>query len=654
MIRKIADLLHRWIQTNRTRRSDPNPTPADPRPNETPDEKRRRLATAIGNTSGSVEDYIEKFKKIIDEALTPKPVTFLPEGIMSESGVAKYEDPRLGTVANARIKGMSWLKADGHGGWKQMDLGYGRRCHAAFQREVTNVFKDCDHKVQMEAYRQRNDALNEGRQVESDWWGTAPDTASWGWNDLRSSTTLEKNLPYPPGPFTKQMYLQDMWKLDAIVFQFCNYSGLAKRALAIKAAYLLGNGIKIDFEDKALQAKWDAFEDQVSIYQIWLTWVIQWFKYVELNINPWLVPDRLLRVRSIDRSTIWDIVTNPEDIYDIHGYWVQFTTQYQLFTKGADGVNVPYTEYIMRMMPPNSIIQLKRNVDENEKRGRSDLIAALGAISYYDDTVRAYVMRVLGEAQWVWDYEINFGDQTDVDAEALRDSNNPPTGGKWFHTSSIKRTLSGLEASKSQGKAGVTQEILGAFAVASGVPEEFFGMAGQSNKAAALTGTAPFVKQTQVDQKLFEGGVRKLINFWLEATGNKGAKFECIFAEIAPADMYTKIQAIVLAQTSGSSSVQRAGTMTAKELNDTTYTYETEKALMDKEKAANLTDQATETALFPGGHPAPTGDTPPAAPGRPTQPKKVPIPGAGLPKLKDSVTGPPGAGDALDSSGVGN
>jgi len=643
----LADFLHRWIETHRTRKS--NPVPAGPPPNETQDEKRKRLATAIGDTSGGVEDYIQKFKNIIEESLTPKPVTFLPEGIMTEAGVEKYEDPRLGTVRNARMKGMSWLKDDGKNGWKRMDLGYGPKCHEGFQKEVMNVFKDADSKIQMEADRRKSENL----QTESDYWGAAPDTANWGMNDLRSSTTLEKNLPYPPGPFTKQMYLPDMWKLDAIVFQFCNYSGLAKRALAIKAAYLLGNGIKIDFADKVIQAQWDTFEDQVGFYQICLNWIIQWFKYGELNINPWIGTDRQLRVRSIDRSTIWDIVTNPEDIYDIHGYWVQFTTQYQLFTKGADGVNVPYTEYIMRMMPPDSIIQLKRNVDENEKRGRSDLIAALAVISYYDDTVRAYVRRVLGEAQWVWDYEITFGDQTDVDAEAARDSNNPPTGGKWFHTSSIKRVLSGLEASKSQGKAGVTQEILGAFAVASGVPEEFFGMAGQSNKAAALTGTAPFVKQTQVDQKLFEVGLRKLINFWLEATGRKGQSFECIFAEIAPADMYTKIQAIVLAQTSGYYSVQRAGTMTAKELNDTTYTYETEKTLMDKEKSAQMADAATEQNLFPGGHPAPTGDTPPAIPGQPTQPKQVPIPGAGLPKLKTAVTGPPGADQALDSSGVG-
>ncbi len=651
-MRKLADLLHRWIAKNRTRVSNPATSSADLQK-----EKIKQLASAIGNPNGPVEDYVEKFKALIDEVIKPKPVTFFTPEMMTESGAKSFDDPRLGKVANARVKAMSWLIGDGKGGWKTKDLGRGPQCRANFQREVASVFEANDKRLQMESYRKRNEALNEGRQVESEWWGNAPDSANWDWGTFRSSTTLEKDLPYPPGPFTKQMYLQDMWKLDSLVFQFCNYSGLAKRALAIKAAYILGNGIKIDFEDDDLQTKWDQFEDEVGFYGICLVWILQWFKYGELNINPWILPNQKLRVRSIDRDTIWDTVTNPEDIFDIHGYWVQFTTQYQLFTKGADGVNVPYTEYIMRMMPPESIIQLKRNVDENEKRGRSDLIAAMAIISYYDDTVRALVMRTMMEASWVWDVEVGFGDQTDVDSEAQKESNFPKPGATFFHTQSIKRTLSGMEGAKASGKSGATQEILGAFAVASGVPEEFFGMAGQSNKAAALTGTAPFVKQTQVDQKLFEVGLRKLVNFWLEGIGKHGSKFECIFPEIAPADMFTKIQAIVLAQTSGYYSVERAATMTAKELNDTTYTYNDEKAAMDNEKAAQLTDPATEQSLYPsgqGGHPAPTGDTPPATPGQPTQPKKVAIPGAGLPKLPDKVVGPPGADSQLDSSGVGS
>ncbi len=647
--RLIADGIHRFSQLYRTRKSSPTITPA-----EAENKKLAEIASAIGDAKGPLEDYTKKFKEQIDEWIKGTPVTFMPEGMMTEAGVPRYEDPRLGTVSNARFKSISWLEGDGKGSWRQKNLGYGPQCRERFQREVMKPLGDLKNELQRESYRKHSEARMSGVQAESDPWGTTPDPINWDWNTLRSSTALEKNLPYPPGPMTKQMYLPDMWKLDALIFQFCNYSGLARRAIAIKVAYMLGNGIRIKFKDlnaglnDQVQDDWDQFEDETSFYKIYLTWAYQWFKYGELNVNPWITPDKKLRVRSIDRSTIWDQVTNPEDIYDIHGYWVQFTTQYQLFTQGTDGTKQPYTEYVMRMMPPESIILTKRNVDENEKRGRSDLIAALAVASYYDDSLRAVVMEQILRSSWVWDVEVQFGDQSNVDAEARKASNNPPPASTWYHTSSIKRTLVNPQGLSGSGKTNATTEAVSGFAVACGVPEEFFGMAGQSNKAAALTGTAPFVKDTQINQKLFEVEIfRPLVNFWLKNTGRAGMKFEVIFPEIAPADMYTKIQAIVLAQTSEYYSKESAGTMTAKELNDTTYNYDDEKAKMDKEKAASLQDTATEQGMFPGDHPAPpAGNKPPV----------IPQPGAGLPKLAqggNKVTGPPGADSQLDNSGVG-
>ena len=650
----IANSIHRFAQLHRTRKSTPSLT------TEAQAENKRlsEIASTIADNSGPLEDYVAKFKNTIDEWMnTGTPVQFLTPGMMTEAGEPRYKDPRLGTVANARLKAVSWLEGDGKGNFKQKSLGIGSVCRERMQREVYRPLLEHKNDLQRESFRRRLAAQRENRQVESDPWGTTPDPVNWDWGTLRSSTALEKNLPYPPGPFTKQIYLPDMWKLDALVFQFCNYSGLARRALAIKVAYMLGNGVKIKFKDQdkakneKVQDEWDKFEDEAGFYKIYHTWAYQWFKYGELNVNPWILPGGKLRVRSIDRSTIWDQVTNPEDIYDIHGYWVQFTTQYQLFTQGTDGVKQPYTEYVMRMMPPESIILSKRNVDENEKRGRSDLIAALGVSSYYDDALRAAVTEQILRSSYVWDVEVQFGDQTDVDAEARKEGNFPKPGSSWFHTSSIQRKLVNAQGVSGSGKSNATQETVSAFAVASGVPEEFFGMAGQSNKAAALTGTAPFVKDTQVNQKLFEVEVlRPLVNFWLNGTNRKGMRFEVIFPEIAPADMYTKIQAIVLAQTSGYYSVETAATMTSKELNDTTFDFLDEKQKMDQEKAAAAVDSATEKNLYLGDHAAPAV----ATPGSPSQPKPIAQPGAGLPKLaQNKVTGPPGADDKLDGSGVG-
>ena len=36
-------------------------------------------------------------------------------------------------------------------------------------------------------------------------------------------------------------------------------------------------------------------------------------------------------VRAIDPSTVWEIVTDPEDIENVYYYHQQFATQYQVF-----------------------------------------------------------------------------------------------------------------------------------------------------------------------------------------------------------------------------------------------------------------------------------------------------------------------------------
>lgn len=650
--------------------------------------KKSKPNGVVADTKPILEDYVKTFKQMFAPEKMVKKITLLPEGIMSESGVKEYEDPVLGKVANARIRSISWIKGDTTG--KKLvpvAMGYGREMREAW-KEANDVIQKKQNEMR-EAYAEKWEKAGHSREslpVNPSF--DLTDVADWSTLGGGNSTTRQ-NLPFPPGPFTKQMYLQDFWKMNALVFQLFNYSALARRVIEVKVDFILGNGIKVDFEDENLQAGWDEFEDRVGWYSVLKVWLTQWRKYGELFVQPFLTDydtpmtademgikkkkkpkvkaesdkpidenktddsiasvTKKLNVRSIDNSTIWDYVTNPEDIYEVYGYWVQFTTQYQLFTKGTEGKEQLYTEYVMRMMPPDSLIHVKSNVEENEKRGRSDLLAALPMFSYNDDYIRAIVLRAILEATYVWDVEVQTGDDSDVQREAAKEGNFPPPGSSYFHNAAIKRNLTGFSGATGA-NSGRGEDIIDQVSIATGVPGEFLGQAKHSNKAAALTATAPFTKHIQSCQKELEVLIRKLVKFYATANGKPKAKFEIIFPEIAPADMLQKIQALVLAQTSDYYSKERTSTMVAKELNDTTYDYEEEKEKIDAEKQKAMEDNPMVTALYGEPH-KPGGPATPMAP----KPKVAPVPGAGIGagKIDEKTNGPVAKSDDLSGSGIG-
>jgi hypothetical protein len=628
----------------------------------------------------SLTDYVAYFKKLMDPEKMVKKVTLLPDGMMTEAGVPEYDDPVLGKVVNARVKGLSWLKGDENGNLKQINLGY----HGVMRESWRNLKADIFDKQVLMREEFNKKYLDNGYSRES-----LPVNPSFDLTDVADWSQLgaggagtRRALPYPPGPFTKQMYLQDFWKMNALAFDFCNYSGLARRVIECLVDFILGNGIKVDFqEDDNLQAGWDEFEDRVGWYMVLQRWITGLHKYGEQFIQPLISPyvepidvpqekkkakvgnqdepellanpvTQKLSVRSIDNGTVWEIITNPEDIYEVHGYWVQFTTQWQLFTKGADNTEQRYTEYVIRNMQPDSLIHMKINCDENEKRGRSTLLAAFPYLSYFDSYLHALVQRAIMEASFVWDVEVQTGDDTDVQREAQKEGNFPPTGSSYFHNSSIKRELIGFTgAAGSTGANARGEEIVTAVSACTGVPKEFLGYAGQTNKASALTATAPFTKRIQVCQKQVEVLIRHLVMFFAKANGRKHPKFEIIFPEIAPADMLQKIQALVLAETSKYYSKSRAATMVAKEFNDTTFDYETEEKLIDQQDAKEAADAATQNTLFGQPHGGPTGPQAPMPPAPPKIPGAGILPSAGGPAEK--VNGPTGANDQLGGSGLG-
>ena len=67
------------------------------------------------------------------------------------------------------------------------------------------------------------------------------------------------------------------------------------------------------------------------------------------------------RVRLIDPSTVWEILTPPEDINQPIAYQQVFPTQYQIYTGIDKGGVVPSSKFIMQQIPAEEVLHFKIN-----------------------------------------------------------------------------------------------------------------------------------------------------------------------------------------------------------------------------------------------------------------------------------------------------
>ena len=171
--------------------------------------------------------------------------------------------------------------------------------------------------------------------------------------------------------------------------------------------FTLGRGFRVDSKNKVALALWRAFEDANRIQEQMAQAAI------ELAINGetafWKLPSgqakiiqrpypgqeipkaMLPRVRLVDTTVFWDIVTEPEDITSVLYYVWLAPTQWQVFT-GMQGQNVPTSKFIFQSIPADQVNHYKVNCFSNEKRGRSDLFSVLGFLKRLTDSVNYQIV----------------------------------------------------------------------------------------------------------------------------------------------------------------------------------------------------------------------------------------------------------------------
>lgn len=473
------------------------------------------------------------------------------------------------------------------------------------QSTILEGKKDANGKIARESLRVKR-AVADGKTTLKESFGCDAD-----------SKAGEEFTPLMGGPFNKQLYLQNMLEMQAKVFEAVNHNPVAARAISIYTQYILGSGYKAHSKDPAAIERWKKYDKKYKIaYKMRKFWLRNLLKYGEIFID-------LASKRGIDSSTIWEIVTNPENCDEVYYYHQQFPTAYQLYT----GINVPGvadsakprpTEYIIRQLPWHQVVHIKANCEENEKRGRSFLFSVIGWLKRLKDLFNAEVIKAWLGASFIWDDELD-GEQADVDAHIRRYSKMPQAGSVFAHNKSVKRQAMPAVSGAQSFADAVIDKLIGLIATGLGIPKEWFNVSGGGNRATAVMASEPFAKAVDEAQEDLQVLLQALaVDCWKEDRLEYNGELEFLFPEMTNDTTTEKIKNVAVGEEQGYICHQTAATIYANEMHINTYDYEKEQAEIAKQGEATLNGAAA--GLLPGGghqheDPAAAGGEPAGAPG---------------------------------------
>lgn len=433
-----------------------------------------------------------------------------------------------------------------------------------------------------------------------------------GWSFLTDSmnTSYDPNqyteyVPTMGGPFFKQLYLYDMLRSLSLAFEAWNHNPLAKRCIKILTNYAFGRRFDVNIHNDAQRKAWEAFDNKNKIMlKMSNFWVDEGSLYGEIMIDKtkWV---------SIDPSTVWDIVTNPDDVDDEYYFYQSYPTAYQMYT----GYRVPgepgsekqaASEYIIRQLPAHNILHRKFNCVSNEKRGRTVLYPILGWLKRVKDLYNAQVVRQWLLSCFVWDVTIK-GNQSDVAAYAAQYSQMPPPGSVEVHNESVTRApMPAMNAGGSKGGGGtdIAESLLAFIATAIGIPKEFLNVisSGGGSRAQALTSAEPFTKVIEDLQARWEEILTEIFMIAMQQAGlsYKKGDVEFIFPSVTKDTTTETLKNIALMESMGWLSKETAGKMAAKEVNITQYDFLDEQRKLKNEVAQGL-NQTGSSPTPPGG-----------------------------------------------------
>jgi len=416
--------------------------------------------------------------------------------------------------------------------------------------------------------------------------------------------------PMLGGPFNKQLYYYDYLKMHAQCFYAYNHDPILHAAVQIIRDFALGRDWSVQVkakdpkQEQQGQALWAAFEEvndlrmmmyqlceELSIYgENFIWWLPNNETRIAYQVQPGQEPPKGLipRVRLIDPSVIWEIVTYPEDIKRVLYYQWVAPTQYQMYTGTDGGKPVPGTKFIYQQLPPDQVDHYKINCRSNEKRGRSDLFAVLGYAKRLRDSVNYSIIGMQKATAWSIDTTIK-GSQDDVldYMEGQKEIGTIPNPGSEFvHTDKIERKYMSNESAGRGNNSNAFDWCFSMICAGLGIPQQYFGthLSGGSTRASALVATEPVVKKFEMRRNLIEQILMNMATRLFKKF-NVDAEIEVTFPELVSQDRSMKLKDLAMAESQGWISKERAAEIAAKELSIMDFDYKVEQERINADPA---------------------------------------------------------------------
>ena len=461
-------------------------------------------------------------------------------------------------------------------------------------------------------------AIDERDLLREDW--------SIPWNNAQATSvpyTDQEWLPYGQGPLGTQLYLADMWEMLAKAWWAWTHDPLAKQGVNIVTTFVLAGGIELHCDDENVQRIVDAFWERETMDLRTRTWLTDLSRDGELFGR--IVPDGTgrCRVRSLDPTTIWEIITDAEDIEHVYAYAQRYMTRTQLLS--IDGVESQV--YIERELAPDEVVHVKINATSSDVRGRSDLFAILGYLKRLRDYFDAEVIKAQAAAAYHRDVVID-GSADDVNAFAAAEAlkGEPQPGETWYHNKAVEISMVQGGARTPAANGSVYAGLVNLIAVGLGISKEYLGVTEHASLASAEVSTDPAFQTFEVRQQLFRDFLKRIIGRVID----EAAKFslippdasrnvQIIFRGIRQDDKDKKITRLAIGEGMGWWSKQTAATAAAPEADIDDYNFDDEQDQIALEHDAVI---MAAYAQVPKGFPTLT--QPAFAPGSVVNPDAAP------------------------------
>lgn len=436
--------------------------------------------------------------------------------------------------------------------------------------------------------------LQEGNDFE---YGLYPDEVA-GTGKVFPITDIA--LPSLNSPHSKNALFVDYLEAHRRCWEAATFNPIAKRITKIIPQFVLGRGVKGSIDSKEHQKAWDEFYKRnrmrVRTYQALkeiVTYGEIFWRFFETRQG--------LVVRSIDPSTIWDIITDEDDIEDVKYYHQQYV---RLDMSPIPGRVPTRSTMVIRQIPAKEVNHYKINSTTSEKRGRSELFPILGYLLRFKEFVNDRILLNKMRAMFALDVAVE-GDESDVTAAESQFAEPPGPAAVMVHNAAVAVEFKNTDANANDAQTDA-ETILKVIAIGAGVSENFLGVAKAQTRAGALISTEPDVKNFEDYQQLVEEVLMDTSERVFRAKGLSDKPMEFTFPAIAQEDRSAKLKDIALMESMDYFSKERAATMAAREFQITDYTYKAEHQKVADERGEEPVisapfQQVTKIAPIEGG-----------------------------------------------------